>query len=398
MESVEQLMRTVRGRYDQMVVAGTIERDAAQAELAARLDQLAEQLGQTTLAVKGSSLGWLFGRSRPKPTFIRGLYIHGSVGRGKTMLMDLFYERAPVKAKRRAHFHAFMADIQSRIHAARQAIVAGTLSGNDPIAPVAAELAAEVKLLCFDEFAVYDIADAMILGRLFSRLFELGTVVVATSNVVPDRLYWDGLNRALFLPFVDLLKANVDVFELDARTDYRSERIDLGDVYFAPLGEASDHAIDRLWQQLAGAAGAGAELPFRGRKIHVPRAHGTVARFGFADLCGEALGAADFLEIANTYPTVIVENVPVMSAERRNEVKRFINLIDAFYDRHVVLIVSAAAEPEGLYAGADGVETFEFQRTISRLREMRSQEYFAVRKDLASASLAAIDSGAIPAD
>ncbi len=281
MDAAEQLMRTVRGRYDQLVAERVLERDPAQAELASRLDLLSEQLGQTTLAVKGSSLGWLFGRSRPKQPFIRGLYIHGSVGRGKTMLMDLFFERVAVRAKRRAHFHAFMADVQDRIHQARQDILAGRLSGNDPIVHVAAAIAGETKLLCFDEFAVNDIADAMILGRLFARLFELGTVMVATSNVVPRRLYWDGLNRALFLPFIDLLNANVDVFELDARTDYRSERQDFGEVYFSPLGPGADAAVEALWRDLAGGGGAPVDIQFRGRKIHVPcAARGAVSVHG----------------------------------------------------------------------------------------------------------------------
>jgi cell division protein ZapE len=310
--------------------------------------------------------------------------VYGSVGRGKTMLMDLFFERAAVKSKRRVHFHKFMADAQDRIHKARQAILAGTLADSDPIAPVAAALASEARLLCFDEFAVYDIADAMILGRLFQRMFELGTVVVATSNVAPDRLYWEGLNRPLFLPFIELLKAHVDVFELDARTDYRSEREDDGKVYLSPLGERADTAIARIWRRLGGADAKPTQLPFRGRTIHVPAAIGEAARFGFEDLCAEALAAADYLEIVRHYKTIIVEHIPVMGAAERNYVKRFINLIDTLYDGHVRLIVSAADEPERLYTVADTIESFEFQRTISRLREMRSQEYFAMQQDIAT--------------
>lgn len=379
-----QLKRSVKLGYDQLVASGKIEWDAAQAALVARLDQLSEQLADTLLAAKGSSLGWLFARSRPKPAAIRGLYLYGSVGRGKTMLMDLFFERAPVKLKRRVHFHKFMADAQDRIHRARQAIVAGTLAGSDPIVPVAAELAAEARLLCFDEFAVTDIADAMILGRLFTRLFDLGTVIVATSNVAPDRLYWDGLNRSLFLPFIDLLKSHVDIVELDARTDYRSEREDEGQTYFSPLGPKADAAIDRIWRRLGGDAAVPLVLPFRGREIRIPAAIDDAAKFRFADLCVEAHAAADYLQIASRFKTIIVEHIPVMDFPERNQAKRFINLVDTLYDAHATLIVSAAAEPEGLYIVTEGIESFEFQRTVSRLREMRSEEYFASRHDFAA--------------
>ncbi len=384
MKDADQLKRSVRLAYDRLVAGGKIERDAAQTELVDRLDVLSDQLADAMLAVKGSSLGWLFGRSRPKPASIRGLYIYGSVGRGKTMLMDLFFERAPVKAKRRVHFHKFMADAQDRIHKARQAIVAGTLAGSDPIAPVAADLAAEARLLCFDEFAVNDIADAMILGRLFARMFELGTVVVATSNVMPDRLYWDGLNRALFLPFIDLLKSHVDIFELDARTDYRSEREDDGKVYFSPLGPRADAAVARIWQRMGGDEAIPETLPFRGRTIKIPAAIDSAARFRFEDLCVEALAAADYLQIAKRYGTIVIEHIPVMGTQERNYVKRFINLIDALYDTRSKIIISAATEPEGLYTVQDTIESFEFQRTISRLREMRSEEYFAMRQDIAA--------------
>jgi cell division protein ZapE len=388
LKDADQLKRSVKLGYDQLVTAGKIERDPAQSDLVARLDLLSDHLADMTLAVKGSSLGWLFGRSRPKPAGIRGLYVYGSVGRGKTMLMDLFFDRAPIKAKRRVHFHKFMADAQDRIHKARQAILAGTQSGSDPISPVAEALAAEARLLCFDEFAVTDIADAMILGRLFTRLFELGTVVVATSNVAPDRLYWEGLNRSLFLPFIDLLKSHVDIYELDARTDYRSEREDDGKVYFSPLGAQSDAAIGRIWSRIAGNTAEPVDIPFRGRTIHVPAAADGAARFDFADLCIAPHAAADYLQIAMRFKTVVIEHIPVMGAAERNYAKRFINLIDTLYDAGVKLIVSAAAEPEGLYTVLDTIESFEFQRTVSRLREMRSEEYFAVQQDLAATAVA----------
>ncbi|MDR3375298.1 MAG: cell division protein ZapE [Ancalomicrobiaceae bacterium] len=376
-------MHSVQDGYDHLVGRGEIEPDASQLRLVARLDALAERLGEAPLATKHSALGWLFGRAKSKPTFVRGLYIHGAVGRGKSMLMDLFFDRVALKAKRRVHFHDFMADAQERIHRARQEILAGRLADGDPIAPVAADLAGEAKLLCFDEFAVTDIADAMILGRLFARLFELGTVVVATSNVAPNDLYRDGLNRALFLPFIDLLKANVEVFELAARTDYRSERDDLGEVFFSSPGPTADRRMEMLWQRLAAGPGEPAAIPYHGRFIHIPRATQRAARFDFADICGVALAAGDYLQIAARYRIVFIEHIPVMGFERRNEAKRFINLVDTLYDHHAVLIASADAEPDKLYWGETGAESFEFQRTASRLKEMRSREYLAPKQDLA---------------
>jgi cell division protein ZapE len=371
-------IRTVVHRYTELVAAGTIERDPAQAALAARLDAIADELSAVTLANKKSALGWMFGR-KVVPHPVRGLYIWGKVGRGKTMLMDLFHDRAPIAAKRRTHFHAFMADVQDRINRARAAILDGSLKGDDPIAPVAADLAEEARLLCFDEFVVTDIADAMILGRLFARLWERGTCVVATSNVAPDDLYRNGLNRELFLPFIDLLKANMGVAELDARTDFRSEKLDLGEVYLSPLGPPTAKALDDLWLALTGGRrGDAAAIPFRGRRIEVPHAVDGMARFGFADLCERPLAAADYLAIAERYHTILVENVPVMGAARRNEAKRFIHLVDALYDNRRRLVVSAADEPDRLYLAEEGTEAFEFRRTVSRLTEMRSAEYLAM--------------------
>ena len=384
MPDKDRAIRSVVERYDLLVARGKIDRDNAQAAVARKLDELGERLDAADLAVKGSALGWLFGRKAPKRAAIRGLYVHGEVGRGKTMLMDLFFDVAHVKLKRRVHFHAFMADVQGRIHRVRTDILEGRVKGDDPIAPVAEEIAGETRLLCFDEFAVYDIADAMILGRLFTRLFELGVVVVATSNVMPDKLYWDGLNRALFLPFIDLLKDHVEVLKLSSPTDYRLEKTDLDRSYVTPLGDDADMIMEETWFRLTGRAGGKAEdIPFRGRTIHVPQAVKDAARFDFRDLCDKPLGAADFLEIAGRYRTVFVERVPVMSAQNRNAAKRFINLIDALYDGRVRLVVSAAAEPDRLWVGEDGAETFEFQRTASRLTEMRSVEYIAAQKDAA---------------
>ena len=374
----EERSRTVAGRYAAMVEAHAIARDPVQEDLARRLDALDRTLAQSDLAAKGSALGWLFGRKAPKREAIRGLYVHGSVGRGKTMMMDLFFECSQVTRKRRAHFHAFMADAQDRIHHARRAIVEGRGKSDDPIAPVAEAIAAETRLLCFDEFAVYDIADAMILGRLFQKLFELGTVVVATSNVEPSRLYWDGLNRALFLPFIDLLGRHVDVFELVSPNDYRLTKTDGDDVWRMPLGPDTDAAMEEEWFRLTRHhPSAPLGIPFRGRTIEVPSACEGFARFHFADLCEKPLAAADYLQVARRFHTVMIEGIPVLGPDNRNAAKRLINLIDALYDCRVQLRASAAALPDALWTGTEGTETFEFVRTASRLTEMRSIEYAA---------------------
>ncbi len=376
MPMTQEKLRTVVGRYEALVESGAISLDPVQVRLAKRLDRLDHDLGASDLAVKGSALGWLFSRKAPKREAIRGLYVHGEVGRGKTMLMDLFFEVTHVKKKRRAHFHSFMADTQDRIHRARQAVLSGAIKGDDPILPVAQQIAEETRLLCFDEFAVYDIADAMILGRLFEKLFELGVVVVATSNVAPERLYWDGLNRALFLPFIRLLGDHVDVAELAAATDYRMEKTDTDEVWTVPLGHDSDVVMEEAWFRITGHRPSGREeIPFRGRLIEVPQACGGFARFDFADLCERPLAAADYLQIARRYHTVMIERIPILDADKRNAAKRLINLVDALYDCRVKIVASAAGAPEQLWGGSDGAETFEFARTISRLTEMRSQEY-----------------------
>jgi cell division protein ZapE len=276
------------------------------------------------------------------------------------------------------HFHDFMADVHGRIHAWRQLSRDGRAKGNDPIAPVAEALAAEAWVLCFDEFAVSDIADAMILGRLFSALWAQGVVVVATSNVEPDALYKDGLNRALFLPFIGELKARMDVFRLDARTDYRLEKLSGSPVYHVPADAAAKGALDRAWALLTGGAPARpALIPVGSRRIEAPAAAGGVARFGFQDLCGQPLGARDYLALARSFHTLILDDVPVMTAAQRNEAKRFITLIDILYEHHVKLVASAAAEPQVLYPVTEGREAFEFERTKSRLVEMRSAAYLS---------------------
>jgi cell division protein ZapE len=368
----------IETQYAAAITAGRIEPDDGQKAVVDRLARLESQILQSRLARKSSSLGWLFARGGSAQQHIKGLYIYGDVGRGKTMLMDLFFEASHVVRKRRVHFHEFMLDVHERIFALRQKMKIGEHEDEDPIRLTAAQLAQEAWLLCFDEFHVTDIADAMILGRLFGQLFERGVVVVATSNVAPDDLYKDGLNRALFVPFIHLLEERMDVVRLAARTDFRLEKLGGMPVWYVPADAKADAALDDAWRRLAGGrAGAPQDLALKGRALHVPRAAMGVARFTFHDLCEEPLAAADYLRIAHEYHTVIVDHIPVMTYDNRNAAKRFIILIDTLYDTNVKLIASAAAEPDALYQADEGFEVQEFKRTASRLIEMRSQAYLA---------------------
>jgi cell division protein ZapE len=365
-------------KLEVLVASGERKRDPAQFSIARRFDHLSAELLASRPSRKTNALGWLFASRKKDHPPVKGLYIHGGVGRGKTMLMDLFFDTVPIQRKRRAHFHEFMADVHERIYKHRQKLKNGETKQADPIPPVASELFGEARLLCFDEFSVTDIADAMILGRLFGELFAKGCVLVATSNVAPDDLYRDGLNRGLFLPFVALLKANVEVISLDTDTDYRLTKTDGSPVWLSPLGPEADAAMARAWEnETRDAAVAPAEVPRKGRKIPVPAASGKSARFAFADLCQQPLGAADYLAILERYSTIFVDHVPHLGPHMRNETKRFILLVDTLYDNGARLFASAAAAPQDLLTLKKGTEGFEFDRTVSRLIEMQSEEYAA---------------------
>jgi cell division protein ZapE len=363
--------------YQSLVSSGAIEPDAAQAQAAEAFADLEARLSHYKPARKHGLLGRLFADKNGGPP--RGLYVHGEVGRGKTMLMDLFFQQSPVEHKRRAHFHEFMAEVHERIYGFRQDIARGELPDGDVMGLTAAAIFDQAWLLCFDEFHVTDIADAMILGRLFSKLFELGTVVVATSNVAPEDLYKGGLNRALFLPFIAQISDHMDVLRLDARTDFRLEKLAGVKMWLVPADRAADAALDKAWQKMTGSAPCKPrDISIKGRILHVPcSAHG-VARFSFADICEKPLAASDYLRLAHDYHTILVDHIPVMDYPERNAAKRFIALIDTLYDNAVKLMASAAADPVSLYQASEGVEANEFKRTSSRLIEMSSESYLAL--------------------
>ena len=364
------MTRSLVQRYQQLVASGGLSPDPAQAAAIARLDRVASQVVARASAPKPGLLSKLLREPAPPP--VRGLYLHGPVGRGKSMLMDLFFETADVAPKRRWHFHEFMSEVHDRIARGR-----ATTDG-DPIPFVAVEIAAEAPLLCFDELQVTDIADAMILGRLFKGLFARGVVIVATSNARPDQLYWNGLNRQLFLPFIELIEAHLETFELASARDYRLDKLGGRPLYFAPDDAEARAELEQHWRRLTeGATAAPACLEVKGHSVYVPLVAAGVARFQFADLCGQPLGAADYLKVAHTFHTVLIEGIPKLGPEKRNEARRLITLVDTLYDNQICLIATAEAEPNLLYDRGDGSEAFE--RTVSRLIEMRSEAYLAAR-------------------
>src|ERR1700719_4255808 len=366
-----------RQHYQALVSSGTIERDPAQARIADAFAALEQRLAGHKRARKRRLLGGLCRDKDEEPQ--RGLYIHGDVGRGKTMLMDLFFQTSPVEHKRRAHFHEFMAEVHERIYSFRQEIARGELPDGDVIALTANAIFEQAWLLCFDEFHVTDIADAMILGRLFARLFELGTVVVATSNVAPDDLYKGGLNRSLFLPFIAQIEEHMSVLRLDARTDFRLEKLAGVKMWLVAADDAASMALDKAWASMTGSAPCKPrDISIKGRILHVPCSAQGVARFSFADICEQPLAASDYLRLARDYHTIMIDRIPVVDFGERNAAKRFIPLIDTLYDNGVKLMGSAEAEAMSLYLASEGDEANEFKRTASRLIEMSSESYLAL--------------------
>ena len=355
-------MTAARTLYAARLADGSLHADPAQEAVLGSFDRIAEALAEAQPARRG-----LF-RRRTAPEAPKGLYLWGGVGRGKSMLMDLFVEALEDVPSRRVHFHAFMQEIHAGMHAARKA---GT---EDALRPVVEKVAEGLRVLAFDEMQITDITDAMIVGRLFEKLFKRGTIIVTTSNRHPDDLYKDGLNRQVFLPFIEILKNKLDIHLLESPTDYRQERLMGREVYHSPLGDAARAAMDATWAELTGDhAGEPLVLQVTGRDVQIPRFHSGIARATFADLCAQPLGAADYLTLAEAVSTLMIDDIPVLGVHNANEAKRFVTLIDALYEAKTRLICSAEAMPEQLYP--EGKGAFEFERTASRIAEMRSDDW-----------------------
>lgn len=370
-------MSSPQTKYVELVASGAINADPAQSKAMAALSRLGDDLYeyQDQMGKKGwaARLG-IGGKKRPPP---KGLYLWGGVGRGKSMIMDLFYEHVPIEQKQRVHFHAFMQEVHRRVHAFREAQKAGKVGDKDPIPALARVIADQAWLLCFDEFHVTDIADAMILGRLFEALFAHGVVVIATSNRHPKDLYKDGLQRDRFLPFIDVFLGHMDVMEVVAERDYRLERLQTMDAYIAPSGPDADAKLEEDFDALTiGVSAQPTTLEVNGRAIEIMKTAEGVAFVDFEELCAKALGPGDYLAVAGRFHTIILRNIPKLGPQNRNEAKRFVTLIDALYEAKVNLICSAAVQPTELYNEGDGA--FEFERTVSRLMEMQSPEYIAL--------------------
>ena len=361
-----EILMSVSAKLKALIASGELFEDDAQIAAAAKLDELLERLEDMY------EKSWFSLRRKTPPI---GLYLWGGVGRGKSMLMDWFFEEAPLKEKKRVHFHAFMLDVHARINHWRKT------GEGDPIGPIAKDIAKEAELLCFDEFHVTDITDAMILSRLFEALWGRGIVVVATSNRPPNDLYKHGLNRQLFQPFIDLMPKHLIIHEFAGETDHRLRQLQAAPVYYTPLGPEADAGIEAAWQRLTGAAkGRETVLTVQGRELVLKQTAAGTARTSFNRLCANALGAADYLRLSYAFQTVILENVPQLGPHNRNEAKRFVTLIDALYETRTKLVMSAEVQPSELYLKGDGV--FEFERTASRLMEMRSTEYLGERRKM----------------
>jgi cell division protein ZapE len=356
-------MKTLSQIYAARVADGSLRPDPAQEAVLPLFDRLQADLAIASVGKRGL-LSLIGGRKKQETP--KGLYVWGGVGRGKSMLMDLFHEHSPVPS-RRVHFHAFMQEVQGQIHEARQAGVA------DAIIPVVEKISSELRLLCFDEMQVTDIADAMIVGRLFEGLFERGVAVLTTSNRVPDDLYKDGLNRQLFVPFIGLIKERLEVHELVSPVDYRQGRLTGTPVYFHPADQVARDALDELWSDLTGNASESLTIRVKGRDVVLPRFHNGSARATFWDLCGQMFGPGDYLAIAESVKLLIIEDIPRLSRTNFNEAKRFVTLVDALYEAKVRVVASAVDEPEKLYV--EGAGAFEFERTASRLREMQDKSW-----------------------
>lgn len=350
-------MTSISTLYDQMIADGTLRPDPAQKAVMPEFDRIRDALMRPVK--KG-----LF-RKAPEPPM--GLYLWGGVGRGKSMLMDMFANNLGDIPARRVHFHAFMQEIHAAMHEARKTGV------DDAIAPVAKAVSSSVRLLAFDEMQITDITDAMIVGRLFQALFADGVVVITTSNRVPDDLYKHGLNQNLFVPFIELIKEKMVVHELASPTDYRQDRLSGSPVYFTPVNAESRAQMDEVWQDLTGGEAGPLTLRVKGRDVVIPRFRNGVGRAKFHALCGQPLGPADYLALAEAVKVLMLDDIPSLGRTNFNEAKRFVTLIDALYEARVRLICSAAAKPEMLYLEGEG--TFEFERTASRLREMQSEDW-----------------------